>query len=73
MNSNISRAIESKNLIEISYVDKKGNRSERVVEPYEIKQGRLFAYCLTKDAIRGFTLSALSKITVLEDNFNPRY
>lgn len=69
----LNEAIKNNQIISISYVDKKGNRSERKVEPYEIKGGKLYAYCLEKNSIRAFIITAISSPVATGEKFTPRF
>ena len=60
-------------LVTINYIDSKGNFSERLIEPYEIKNGSLFGYCLDKESIRNFKLSKISLVTRTNTRFTPRW
>lgn len=60
-------------LLSISYLDSKGNFSERLVEPYEIKNGSLFAYCTEKESIRNFKLTKINAAYHSTIKFNPRW
>lgn len=54
-----------------TYTDTKGVMSQRHVEPYEIKGDTLFAWCLTRDALRRFLITEIQDIT-LGAPFAPR-
>lgn len=69
----ILNAINSHNIIEISYVDKEGNSSIRSVEPYEIKNNKLYAYCLQRKATRAFLVSNIRSVKVIDKHFAPRW
>ena len=69
----IEDSIESSNLITISYVDSQNKPSVRTVEPYEIKEGKLYAHCLTKNATRAFIVSRIQSVELLGQTFVPRY
>ena len=76
----IDGAIGSLNLIRMLYSKKKKpdkvvtERVVRVVEPYEIKDGYLYAWDTTKDKkIKTFILDNISNVYVLEAKFKDRY
>lgn len=58
-------------LVEFTYVDSTGDASARRAEPYELKDGKLFAWCLTRNAIRQFKLESMTEVRVGE-SFKPR-
>jgi predicted DNA-binding transcriptional regulator YafY len=59
--------------VAIRYRDKSNELSERIVEPYEMKIGKLFAYCQTKAGIRAFDKPNILVAQVTEDHYEPRY
>ena len=76
----IEAAIGSLNLIRILYSKKKTpdriitERVVRIVEPYEIKDGYLYAWDTTKDkTTKTFILDNINKVSVLESKFKDRY
>lgn len=69
----IRTAAQNSVLVSISYLDSKGNFSERLVEPYEIKNGSLFAYCLEKESIRNFKLANINAAYHSTIKFKPRW
>lgn len=71
--SGFNRAIEEHKLATISYVDSKNKPSVRTIEPYEIKEGKLFGFCLTKNSIRAFKLTNIQTAEFLTQTFVPRY
>lgn len=71
--SEIKIAAKNSTLVSISYLDSKGNFSERLVEPYEIKNGSLFAYCTEKESIRNFKLAKINSAYRSTIKFNPRW
>jgi predicted DNA-binding transcriptional regulator YafY len=73
MRKQIENAMVSKKMISITYTDAKHNPSVRTIEPYEIKNGKLFGYCRTRNAIRGFNLERISLIKETEMDYAPRY
>ncbi len=76
----IQGAIGSLNLIRILYSKKKTpsrtitERVVRVVEPYEIKDGYLYAWDTTKDkTTKTFILDNISNVMVMSSKFKDRY
>ena len=76
----IEGAIGSLNLIRLLYSKKKTpnrkitERVVRVVEPYEIKDGYLYAWDTTKGkTTKTFILDNINNVLVLESKFKDRY
>lgn len=69
----IKEAADKKTLLQISYVDKSNKPSIRTVEPYEIKNGKLFAYCTAKDGIRAFNLENIQSAELHYNEYKPRF
>lgn len=69
----IESGMINKHLISISYKDAKDQITVRTVEPYEIKNGKLFAHCRTRNAIRGFNLDRITSVTETNMDFEPRF
>ena len=84
----IEGAISSLNLIRILYskkhptpriigdrkVPRRSERVVRIVEPYEIKDGYLYAWDTTKGKrTKTFILDNINKVSVLESKFKDRY
>ena len=76
----IEGAIGSLNLIRIFYSKKKPpnktvtERVVRIVEPYEIKDGYLYAWDTTKSkTIKTFILDNINSVLVLNSKFEDRY
>lgn len=68
----IRQAGREKKLLKIQYRKLSGELSERVVEPYEIKGGRLWAWDIAKDDnIRNFIITGILSAQVLEELFEP--
>ncbi|MEA4870481.1 MAG: YafY family protein [Christensenella sp.] len=72
----IRTAIQESRLLAFEYVDRHGNRTTRVAEPYQLalKNSQWYwqGYCLLRDDFRLFKLSRTSKLTIQEDTFAPR-
>jgi predicted DNA-binding transcriptional regulator YafY len=71
--SKISEAAQKQQLLRISYIDSKNKATVRTVEPYEIKDGKLYAFCTNKQAIRAFLLSGVYAAEVTDQSFEPRF
>ena len=76
----IEGAIGSLNLIRLLYSKKKTfdrkitEKVVRIVEPYEIKDGYLFAYDTTRGkTTKTFILDNINNVLVLESKFKDRY
>ena len=69
----ISQAAQNHKMVRLVYRDSKGSRSVRRVEPYEIKDGGLFAHDPLKESIRFFKLSRIVKATPTTKDFTPRW
>jgi len=69
----IIQAMRARKMLSIVYTDRKGERTQRVVEPYEIKAGALFAFDPAKGSIRQFKLPNISDPRMLEASFEPRW
>ena len=76
----IEGAIGSLNLVRLLYSKKKTpdrkitERVVRIVEPYEIKDGYLYAWDTTKDkVIKTFILENINNVLVLNSKFKDRY
>lgn len=69
----IDECINENKVLRITYQDRKGVTTKRAVEPYEIKNGKLYAYCLVKGGIRAFNLDNLITCEDVGTHFTPRY
>lgn len=69
----IGIAAGEQKLLQLTYVDAKGKPSIRTVEPYEVKDGKLFAYCTVKDGIRAFKLDSIQSAEVHISEYTPRF
>lgn len=74
----VRESMLQKKVVEFSYISSKGKKSARRVEPYKLttdKKGNLvlYAYCLDGEGIRRFTLGSISKLTLSEDEYEPRW
>lgn len=71
--NNIVRAAQELKLLKISYVDKKNIHTTRTVEPYEIKNGKLWGHCVAKNGIRQFDINQIIQAVVQDKTFVPRH
>lgn len=55
----------------ITYTDVKGETKERHIEPYEVKAGELFGFCLRDGHIKRFKVDRITKV-VPDHPFKPR-
>ena len=69
----ISKAALKNNIVEIAYKDSKGFITERVTEPYEIKDDSYYGFCVLKNGIRRFKLSNILSAKILDKKYNPRW
>jgi predicted DNA-binding transcriptional regulator YafY len=69
----IVEGARTQRVIALRYRDKSFEVSERLVEPYEIKQGKLFAHCLTKNGMRAFILDNILAAAGTNTEFVPRF
>lgn len=60
-------------VLKIHYVDSIGKLSVREVEPYEIKDNKLWAFCLEKQSIRQFSLTGITDARKTSQPFTPRF
>ena len=69
----ISESARNNTILSLTYKAKDGKVSYRSVEPYEIKDGGLFAYDIAKGSIRKFLISSILSAESQDAKFNPRY
>lgn len=69
----IERAATGQVTVVISYTDNKGAVTVREVEPYEIKQNKLFAWDVVRSGIRAFRLDRIQTIEPTNSRFEPRF
>jgi predicted DNA-binding transcriptional regulator YafY len=69
----IQESAKTQRLLSISYVDSKGIASVREVEPYEIRDNSLFAFCRKANNIRRFNLDQVVQAQVSDNLFIPRF
>ena len=72
----IHTALDGCNLIWFKYIDRSGNQTERIVEPYQLvlksDDWYLQAYCYIREDYRMFKLTRISQLIVLDETFLPR-
>jgi predicted DNA-binding transcriptional regulator YafY len=69
----IRDSARSLRLLNISYVDAKGVASVRMVEPYELRENSLFAFCRKANNIRRFNLSQITQAQITDVPFIPKF
>jgi predicted DNA-binding transcriptional regulator YafY len=60
-------------VVKLKYIDSKGTITERMIEPYEIKEGKLYGYSIKDDGIRSFKIESVLDATKTESKFVPRW
>lgn len=72
----IKTALQENRLLSFEYINHSGNKTARVVEPYQLvlKSGHWYlqAYCCVKNDFRLFKLSRMINLQMQEMNFVPR-
>ena len=70
----IKLGADTQTIVEIGYCDRKGQSSNRRIEPYEIKDGNaLYGYCLQKQSIRRFNMQNITYARNTDNKFTPRW
>ena len=69
----ITKAAKGENTVIIYYMSRDGSTSQRETEPYEIRNGSYFGYCLESDGIRNFKIDKIGKATPTSNKFVPRW
>ena len=69
----IEEAGHKRRNIRITYTDSKGDITIRTVEPYEVKDNKLYAYCTVRQGIRAFKLERIQSVEITEQTFEPRF
>ena len=74
----ILQAAKERKVLYIDYVDSKGQRAPRFVEPYELKPSKsgdltLWAHCQGKDQMRQFKVANITLAEIKEDTYEPRW
>jgi len=72
----IRAALEESRVLSFDYADTHGNKTERIVEPYQLilKNSHWYvqAYCYQRDDYRLFKLSRMSDLRMKEESFIPK-
>lgn len=72
----IKTAVQERRLLSFDYADRHGNRTARIVEPYQLvlKSSHWYVqgYCCKREDFRLFKLSRLSDLQIQEVSFSPR-
>ena len=71
--SEIKKAAKAEHTLMINYTDAKGDGSQREVEPYELKDGGLWAYDIDKGGIRQFKFDRISNAKMTNKPYSPRW
>lgn len=73
----IQASLKETKILQFTYVDSKGNKSVRSVEPYKIlTKGNnvlLYGFCLEKNEIRTFSLGSIIDLDMQQFTFQPRW
>ncbi len=69
----ITKAAHDVTVVTIIYVNNKGELTYRDTEPYEIKDGKYWGYCLEKMGIRQFHLGNIVDAKLTNIKFKPRW
>jgi len=74
----IKQAARERKVLQIFYVDKSGeNREWRDVEPYSFSRDDgeegLFAWDISKDGIRRFSIDRILQAEITNNGYSPRY
>ena len=72
----IQKAIEENFLLSVSYIDRDGDVTERIIEPHvlALKQGLWYAYsyCRLRNTFRLFKIGRIQKLKILSEKFERR-
>lgn len=69
----IRQAAKDGKALRISYIDRNAEYSIRNVEPYEIRNGKLWAYCRKKKGIRQFDISGIQSAKITRYPYLPKW
>lgn len=69
----IEEAGRNRLLLKFTYRSAKKGLSERVVEPYEMKENALYGYCVHSNGIRKFKLDSIIQPQATSTTFVPRW
>ena len=70
---NILKSADNQKMVAIRYRNKDNGLSVRKVEPYEIKDGKLFAYDPEKGGIRAFFTNNIEAAETTDEIYDPRF
>ena len=72
----VKNALQENKLISFTYMDGHGNKTERIVEPYQLvlKSNHWYVqgYCHSKNDYRLFRLSRMTDLQMLQETYTPR-
>lgn len=72
----VKSALQENKLLSFTYIDGHGNKTERVVEPYQLvlKSGRWYfqGYCRSRNDYSLFRLSRMTDLQMLQETYSPR-
>ena len=72
----VKSALQENKLLSFTYIDGHGNRTERIVEPYQLvlKSSHWYfhGYCRSKNDYRLFRLSRMTELQLLQETYTPR-
>lgn len=72
----VKSALQENKLLSFTYIDGHGNRTERIVEPYQLvlKSSHWYfhGYCRSKKDYRLFRLSRMTELQMLQETYTPR-
>ena len=69
----IKDSAKDNKVLRIQYLDKKNEATIRNVEPYEIRNGKLWAYCRKKKGIRQFDLNRIQSARTTHYIYFPKW
>jgi predicted DNA-binding transcriptional regulator YafY len=72
--SDLQNALTNYNLVKIQYINKEGNTTKRLIEPFALlssENGYLVALCRLRKEFRFFRLDRIKKTEILSENFEP--
>lgn len=69
--SDIELCIRNHAMLQMDYIDKKGQASSRKVAPTEIRDDQFYAHDIAKNSIRLFNLNGVGSFEVVDEYFTP--
>lgn len=72
--SDLQYALTNYNLVEVQYINKEGNSTERLIEPFALLNSSnwyLIAWCRLRKAFRFFRLDRMQNIKIKSEKFEP--